>query len=808
MHRSGTSAITRGLQSLGIEIGESLLPGIIGENDKGFFEDIDIYKFNTRILDLCNSKWNSIKEIKPIIFRSKRFDTLKIEAKILLKEKIGNNSLYGIKDPRFSRLLPFWQPIFLELKIPVFYLVCFRNPLSVAASLKKRDGIPKDLSLLLWLDYYLEIIDHTKYSKRKFVEFESFLRNPAPALDQISQELEIPFDKNSQNIIDFYSLFLDKKLSHHTADSKSIASLRRSSKLAYDLYQMIFLASGVTNTIGRENGEDFDEAFERLNTSYQRTRSQFDKIDQFWVTQLEQTAKDYELEIKRIGVERDTMLAEKDRSWVTQLEQTAKDYELEIKRIGVERDTMLAEKDQTLRHIVPSVGIVIVNYNGINFLPKLVRSIKTQTITPAEIIIVDNNSHDESVNYIRENFPDITLIESKVNLGFAAGNNLAVAHSKSELIAFINSDTIVENRWLEFLLSTWVSNKVKNIHIGAVAPKIRFLTKFIEFEIASPAHTAGNGDGRTLGVAIDFEKSRVEGCEYIKPIIKEGFYWQESWKGRNHIRWTNGNGKFYLPVNQADLNNKKAIVKIVLRGNQLSRIPISATVSINNKKIQELSIANEFFEHVINLNEYQLRDAKWVINNAGTRLDALGNAADEGINSFDDGQYNEIKEIDAFCGCSFLTSKEIFQKFRGFDESYFMYYEDTDLAWRLKNKKYKIIYDPRSIVRHIHAGSSFEWSPNFRYFVTRNYYINIFKNINMIVWPYFLVKLIRCTIKSIKEIKLKKAFVIRKFGPNNLSCLSDGEITYIALISSLRNSPGILFIRLKSALSNIFKSKI
>jgi GT2 family glycosyltransferase len=157
---------------------------------------------------------------------------------------------------------------------------------------------------------------------------------------------------------------------------------------------------------------------------------------------------------------------------------------------------------------------------------------------------------------------------------------------------------------------------------------------------------------------------------------------------------------------------------------------------------------------------------------------------------------------------SFLTSKEIFQQFGGVDESFFMYYEDTDLAWRLKNKKYKTIYDPRSIVRHIHAGSSIEWSPNFRYFVTRNYYINIFKNINIIVLPYFLVKLIFGIIISANEIRLIKALTIRKFRSNNLSYLSDSEIRYIALISSLRNSPGILFIRLKSALSNIFTSKI
>jgi hypothetical protein len=68
--------------------------------------------------------------------------------------------------------------------------------------------------------------------------------------------------------------------------------------------------------------------------------------DQVWSARVDQCAKDYETEIARIGIERDTMLGDKDQVWSARVDQCAKDYETEIARIGIERDTMLGDKDQ------------------------------------------------------------------------------------------------------------------------------------------------------------------------------------------------------------------------------------------------------------------------------------------------------------------------------------------------------------------------------------------------------------------------------------------------------------------------------
>ena len=90
------------------------------------------------------------------------------------------------------------------------------------------------------------------------------------------------------------------------------------------------------------------------------------------------------------------------------------------------------------------LSVVIVNYNGEKFLPDCIQSLKLQLQDlNYEIVIVDNLSNDNSVAYIKFNYPEIVLIESKENLGFGKGNNLGVEHAKGEFILLFNNDTIL-----------------------------------------------------------------------------------------------------------------------------------------------------------------------------------------------------------------------------------------------------------------------------------------------------------------------------------------------------------------------------
>ncbi len=101
-----------------------------------------------------------------------------------------------------------------------------------------------------------------------------------------------------------------------------------------------------------------------------------------------------------------------------------------------------------------SLSIIIVNYNGWEYLRKCLESIRAQTIfNKIETIVVDNGSTDGSYEKIKKEFPEVNLIRSEKNLGFGGGNNLGIEVAKGSLIGFVNNDTVLDNRWAETMVS-------------------------------------------------------------------------------------------------------------------------------------------------------------------------------------------------------------------------------------------------------------------------------------------------------------------------------------------------------------------
>ena len=103
----------------------------------------------------------------------------------------------------------------------------------------------------------------------------------------------------------------------------------------------------------------------------------------------------------------------------------------------------------------PKVTVVIVNWNGEQFIERCLAALLVQVVLPYEIILVDNASSDASLDIVRK-FPSVQLFVQSDNLGFARGNNLAIAAAsrESEWIALLNPDAFVEPRWLVSLLET------------------------------------------------------------------------------------------------------------------------------------------------------------------------------------------------------------------------------------------------------------------------------------------------------------------------------------------------------------------
>ena len=99
------------------------------------------------------------------------------------------------------------------------------------------------------------------------------------------------------------------------------------------------------------------------------------------------------------------------------------------------------------------ISVIIVNYNTRELLKNCLKSLEEHTKdVDYEIIVVDNGSHDGSGEMLRQDFPEVRLIESGMNLGFGKANNLGSENAKGDYLFYLNSDTIVKNNALKFFL--------------------------------------------------------------------------------------------------------------------------------------------------------------------------------------------------------------------------------------------------------------------------------------------------------------------------------------------------------------------
>lgn len=116
------------------------------------------------------------------------------------------------------------------------------------------------------------------------------------------------------------------------------------------------------------------------------------------------------------------------------------------------------------------ISIVIVNWNTATLLRNCLRSIDSASLGYAQnVIVVDNGSNDGSVEMVRSEFPNVILIPTGNNMGFARGNNLARKHIKTDLVLFLNPDTEVMVDTLS-LLEGFMQNNPK---VGAVGCKMK-----------------------------------------------------------------------------------------------------------------------------------------------------------------------------------------------------------------------------------------------------------------------------------------------------------------------------------------------
>lgn len=181
MHRSGTSMLTEALHHLGLGVADGQLAPEPAVNHRGFWEDGTIVDINEQILGSLDSHWCSIAPLPGNWPRTEALQNLQDSAEQHLRHTYSGRLPAVIKDPRMCRLLPFWQPLMERCQWRTACVLMLRHPAAVAASLQRRNGLPTDYGLLLWLRYMLDAAALTEGLPRIVLDYDRLLES-GPAL--------------------------------------------------------------------------------------------------------------------------------------------------------------------------------------------------------------------------------------------------------------------------------------------------------------------------------------------------------------------------------------------------------------------------------------------------------------------------------------------------------------------------------------------------------------------------------------------------------------------------------------------------
>jgi hypothetical protein len=239
--RSGTSAITRGVQALGVELGNDLRPGR-GKNPTGFFEDQALLALNQRLKRALGIRGDSVRLIEAHEWELPAVRALEREAIQTIRERFGRSALWGYKYGRTLRLLPFWHRVFAALDLDVRWVFALRNPLSVArsrATLDPRRG-QQEKSDLEWLVNVVPYFRLLRDRPLVVVDYDRVMAAPLPELERIAARLGLAVGERARAAMRSYAEeFLVPGMRHSRFTLEDLEREPRVNALLRDAYRWL-----------------------------------------------------------------------------------------------------------------------------------------------------------------------------------------------------------------------------------------------------------------------------------------------------------------------------------------------------------------------------------------------------------------------------------------------------------------------------------------------------------------------------------------------------------------------------------------
>lgn len=239
--RSGTSALTRGVQALGVELGERL-KAPTEKNPTGFFEDVDLLRIAKAVRTRLGLVTESVALIEPERWDDPALEALSVECVETIRRRFGRHPLWGFKYAQTLRMLPFWQRVFERTGLDVSYVVAARNPLSVARSRAQLDELRgvQEKSDAEWL---VNVVPYFRQmAERPFVvvDYDLLMADPDGQLRRVARALDLPVDEETSARLRAYAdTYLADGMRHTRFEDADLERAPRLNPLTRDAYRWL-----------------------------------------------------------------------------------------------------------------------------------------------------------------------------------------------------------------------------------------------------------------------------------------------------------------------------------------------------------------------------------------------------------------------------------------------------------------------------------------------------------------------------------------------------------------------------------------
>lgn len=234
MHRSGTSAVTGALALRGVFLGHDLMPPG-PDNPKGFWEHAGVVAIHERLLDALQRGWDDPRPLPEGWLDAPATAVAREQLRELLLAEFGGQPLWAMKDPRLCRLLPLWLPLLAELGISVSALMVARDPREVADSLWARNRWPEALSRELWVRHVSDAIADSATLTRCVLAYPRLLADPAGEIEALVDALQLPAPVLTDNQAARIREFISGDDRHHQVEADPAPEWQ----VAVSLYQLM-----------------------------------------------------------------------------------------------------------------------------------------------------------------------------------------------------------------------------------------------------------------------------------------------------------------------------------------------------------------------------------------------------------------------------------------------------------------------------------------------------------------------------------------------------------------------------------------